>query len=194
MKQLLRIFLGALTLAAQVQASDTLVEARDLQADAETARAGGAAIVVFFASDFCPYCHEVEELYLEPMQRHGQYAGRVLIRKVHVDRATTLVDFTGRRMGHDDFARREGTSLTPLVRFYAPDGRELANALRGMSSRDFYGGMLADAVEESILKLKRDAQGRASPLRGGETRTAASGTTPWMEEVGQRREQLPTMP
>jgi hypothetical protein len=178
MKRLLQIFLGALMLAAEVQASDALVEARDLRMDAEVARAGATPIVVFFASDLCPYCHEVEELYLEPMQRHGQYAGRVLIRKVHVDRATTLVDFAGRRMGHDDFARREGTSLTPLVRFYAPDGRELTNALRGLSSRDFYGGMLADAVEESILKLQRDAQGRASPLRGGETRTAASARMP----------------
>jgi hypothetical protein len=140
---------------------------------------------MFFAPDFCPYCHEVEELYLEPMQRRGEYAGRVLIRKVHVDHATALVDFAGRCMGHDDFARREGASLTPLVRFYAPDGRELANALRGLSSREFYGGMLADAVDESILKLRRDAQGSAS---------AASGTTPWMEEVGQRREQLPRTP
>lgn len=177
MKRLVQIFLGALMLVAEVQAGDALVEARDLQVDSEAARAGATPIVVFFASDFCPYCHEVEELYLEPMQRRGEYAGRVLIRKVHVDRATALVDFAGRHMGHDDFARREGASLTPLIRFYAPDGRELASALRGMSSRDFYGGMLADAVEESILKLRRDAQGRAS---------AASGTTPWMEEVGRR--------
>jgi hypothetical protein len=153
LKRLTTLFVLGLWVLAPLQAGEGLIEARDLQADATAARAAGTPIVVFFASDSCPYCHEVEELYLEPMQRRGPYAGRVLIRKVHVDRATALVDFAGRRMGHDDFARREGASLTPLIRFYAPDGRELAAALRGMSSRDFYGGMLWDALEESIRML-----------------------------------------
>ncbi len=136
-----------------VQVGAALIEAGDLRADAAAARERGTPIVLFFASDSCPYCHEVEDLYLEPMQRRGPYAGRVLIRKVNVDRATVLVDFAGRRLGHDEFARREGAGLTPLIRFYAPDGRELAGALRGMSSREFYGGMLWDALDESIRKL-----------------------------------------
>ena len=167
MKRLVTLLLGVWALSAAVPASDALVQARDLQADAEMARAGGMPIVVFFASDFCPYCHEVEELYLEPLQRHGAYAERVLIRKVHVDRAIPLVDFAGRRRGHDDFARREGASLTPLIRFYAPDGRELAAALRGMSSREFYGGMLWEALDESIRKLcLTSVAGEAAAGRG----------------------------
>lgn len=158
------LFAGMLAMTP-VQAGAALIEARDLRADAAAARESGTPIVLFFASDSCPYCHEVEDLYLEPMQRRGPYAGRVLIRKVHVDRATALVDFAGRRLGHDEFARREGASLTPLVRFYAPDGRELAGALRGISSREFYGGMLWDALDESIRRLclasvAADAAGR----------------------------------
>lgn len=152
MKRFFALFVGMLVVTP-VPALAALSVARDLRADAVAARASGMPIVLFFASDSCPYCHEVEELYLEPMQRHGPYAGRVLIRKVYVDRAMALVDFTGRRLGHDEFARREGASLTPLIRFYAPDGHELAGALRGMSSREFYGGMLWDALDESIHKL-----------------------------------------
>ncbi len=39
-----------------------------------------------------------------------------------------------------------------------------------------------------------DVQGRTSPLRGGKHRTAARGATPGMQEVEQRKEQLPRPP
>jgi thiol:disulfide interchange protein len=163
MNRLLAFLLGSL-LCASTQAADELSLAHDLRADAAAARAQCTPIVVFFASDFCPYCHEVEELYLEPLQRRNP---RVLIRKVHIDRGLAIVDFSGTRTVHTDFSRRAGASFTPFIRFYGPDGQELTTALRGFSSRDFFGALLASAVEDSIARICGAAQGRASAAGGG---------------------------
>lgn len=139
--------------APAVTASGTLPAASDLQADAEAARAQGAPILVFFSSAYCPYCHEVSELYLEPMYRRGDYGNRLLIRAVDVDSSRRLVDFDGQTTRMDAFAQREGTRFTPTIRIYGPDGSELANAIVGFTSREFFGGMLWDAIEHSISKL-----------------------------------------
>ncbi len=150
--------LGALA-CASAPAAELLPLARDLHADAAAARAQCAPIVVFFASDFCPYCHEVEQLYLEPLQRRE---ARVLIRKVHIDRALAVVDFGGARTAHRDFARQAGVGLTPYLRFYGPDGQELTTALRGFGSRDFFGALLESALEDSIARVCPNAPGRAA--------------------------------
>ncbi len=163
MRQFIAIW--GLVLASAVNATDAeLPLARDLRADARTAQAARVPILVFFAADLCPYCHEVEELYLKPMQALRENAGRFLLRVVRVDSARSLKDFAGRSTDHGGFAEREGIWLTPVVRFYGPDGRQLVPALIGYSSPDFYAGYLEQAIEDSLQQLRRaTATNSASP-------------------------------
>lgn len=128
--------------------------AQDLAADGSRSAGAGTAILVFYMTQSCPYCQQVEELYLEPMLTRRTYGDRLLIRAVHADRATPLRDFAGKQTDHETFARREGAYLTPLVRLYAPDGTALATPLLGYTSPDFYAGELEGRIEQAIAHVR----------------------------------------
>lgn len=144
-------------LSACPAAAGGLTAVQDLAADAEQAGRTGAPILLFFASDSCPYCRQVEELYLEPMEQRRTYAGRLLIRVVHADSSRPLRDFNGLRIDQESFARREHARFTPTIKLYAPDGRELAPPLVGYTSPDFYAGQLEQAIDDAILRLRETA-------------------------------------
>ncbi len=145
-----------------VHAADALPPARDFVADARAA-AGQAPILVFFTSESCPYCREVENLYLRPMQERGTYRGRLLIRAVEVGGATPLTDFTGRQVTHGEFARRERVAFTPVIRLYGADGRELVPQLLGYTTPDFYLGYLEQAIEQAIARTRPARTAKLSP-------------------------------
>lgn len=149
------LLFGVLALGALPAAAESLPVARDFQQDTLTAGARPKPVLVFFTADFCPYCRQVEELYLRPLHARGDFGGNILMRVVRTDSRRTLRDFDGCQTDHESFARREGGTFTPVVRLYAPDGRELAPALTGYSSPDLYLGMLEQAIETSIAQLRQ---------------------------------------
>lgn len=135
-------------------AQTTVPAARDLHADARAAARTGMPILLFFAADSCPYCQVVEESYLQPMIRTGEYAGRVLFRVIHVDDDAALRDFDGRMTTHRAFARAHRVSLTPVVRLMNADGHQLVPQLLGYTSPDFYGSYLESAIDNAIAKAR----------------------------------------
>ncbi|MCK7583377.1 MAG: hypothetical protein MZV65_52785 [Chromatiales bacterium] len=112
-----------------------------------------------FVRRTCPFCREVEELYLGPRERDAGATPRILLRAVDIDGAEPLVTFDGRRTDHAGFAREQRVNLVPHLRFLGPDGQALAPDLIGISSRDFYGGYLEDAIKAASDRL-RSPQGR----------------------------------
>jgi thioredoxin-related protein len=137
---------------------------RDLERDVREAGRRGIPLLVFFAADSCPYCHEVEELYLEPMHMEGYYAGRLMMRVVRIESQYTMRDFTGDDTDHGSFAHNHGVFLTPVVRFYGPSGKELVPELIGYTTPDFYGGYLQDAIDQAIAALQPSATRTAVSL------------------------------
>jgi len=140
--------------------AEPLPLARDLAADARRSAAEHTPIMVYFASRYCPYCGEVEALYLRPMQSRGDFERRVLLRVVIVESDDPLRDFTGEMTRHEAFARREAALFTPTIRFYGPDGKELAPAVRGYSSADYYLGELEQAIDAAVARLRRETARR----------------------------------
>lgn len=149
-----RLFGLMLLLSGPALATEALPPARDFVADARMSGNGAAPILVFFTSESCPYCREVENLYLRPMQERGTYRGQLLIRTVEVGGAAPLTDFAGRRTTHGGFARRERASFTPVIRFYGADGRELVPQILGYTTPDFYLGYLEQAIEQAIARAR----------------------------------------
>ena len=131
-----------------------LPDARDFKADAQQARAQRMPILVFYTAADCPYCAIVREDYLEPMFNRGTYRGQLLFRTVHIDSDDTVRDFSGRARSHADFAQSQGVRLTPHIKFYDAEGRELVPGLLGLSTRDFFGGYLEQAVADATAKLR----------------------------------------
>ncbi|BAU47084.1 hypothetical protein SVA_0503 [Sulfurifustis variabilis] len=152
-----RVFGIWLALVAGAASATELPMASDLRADARHAARYGTPILVFFAADSCPFCHQVEDLHLRPMHVRGTYGDRVLIRVVRTERAQAMTDFDGRRTDHGSFARREGATFTPTVRLYGPGGQELARPIIGYSA-DFYSGMLEQAIDDALARLRSQAQ------------------------------------
>ena len=128
--------------------------AADLRMDGDQARRERLPILVFFASRSCPYCYEVEELYLKPRLASGEYRNKVIMRVVYTDGARTLRDFRDRQTDHAAFGRRYGVTFTPTIKMVDADGVELVPGLVGLTTRDFYGYYLDEAIGGALTKLR----------------------------------------
>jgi len=144
-----------LLLSSCSQARDVLPPAVDLRADARTARAQRLPIVLFFHTTNCPFCREVEDLYLAPLQKENEKTPRFLLRVVEVGGRQPLVAFDGTRMDQRAFAVSQGVTLVPHLRFLGPDGEALVPDLVGLTTRDFYGAYLENSIATAGEKLRR---------------------------------------
>jgi thioredoxin-related protein len=133
-------------------AQHTLPEATDLAADARLAAARGVPLVVLYSRDDCSWCDKVRREFLGPMSRNPSVAA--VIRELHMDRATALVDFAGRRTTSADFSKQVQAQFAPTVMFHGPDGAALAESIVGFRLADFYGAYLNSAIEESCARLQ----------------------------------------
>lgn len=131
-----------------------LPAAADLRSDGEHAGRERVPILMFFASHGCPYCYEVEEHYLKPRIASGEYRTKAIVRIVYTDSARSLKDFHGRKTDHAGLARRYGVMFTPTIKLVDADGVELAPALVGLTTRDFYGFYLDQAIDGALTKLR----------------------------------------
>lgn len=148
------ILMLASLLISDGAASESLPVAMDLQADARTARAQHLPIVLFFHSRSCPFCREVEELYLLPMLKETEKKPRFLLRAVEINETRPLVAFDGTRTDSRAFATQQGVSLVPYLRFIGPDGKPLVPDLVGLASRDFYNAYLEESINTARDKLR----------------------------------------
>ncbi len=128
-------------------AQHTLTEATDLAADARLAAAKGVPLVVLYSRDDCNWCAKVRREHLGPLSRNP--ATPAVIRELHMDRTTTLVDFAGRRTTSADFSKQMQAQFAPTVMFHGPDGAALAEPIVGFRLADFYAAYLDRAIEDS---------------------------------------------
>lgn len=153
------IWLGmCLWLTASVRADEILPyvkvrEPTDLQAVGQEAQRRQLPILIMFSRQGCPYCDVVREEFLKPMLRSGDYTDRVIILEIHSDSYATLRDFNGQMIGADALATRYRASFAPTVVFLDHRGKELVERLIGITTRDFYGGFLDEAIEQSLQRL-----------------------------------------
>ena len=146
--------LAFLLLPACSATGENLPPAVDLQADGRAASAERLPVVLFFYTANCPFCREVEEQYLEPLMRENKTSPRLILRTVEIDKPRPLVDFSGQGTDMRAFAKQQGVTLVPHLRFLGPDGTPLAPDLLGLSSRDFYAGYLEDSIDSATGKLR----------------------------------------
>lgn len=143
----------AVSAVAAVAATD-LPAAQDLRADAEkAAQAGGPLIVVYSRKD-CKYCETVKRDYLKPLAASPRYRDKVVIRQINQDSDAALLDFRGETTTHARFAASEKIKLVPVVAFYGPQGKRLADPIVGARLPDFYPSYLEESVEKSALAIK----------------------------------------
>ncbi len=171
MKYLMRVgFIALLAFSAGSWASypNDGVEVRgimDLSREASHISSQGLPLLIEFSAEDCPYCHLLEEEFLKPMLRSGDYTDRVIIRKVDIGSDIPLTDFDGAPVTGRELARRYGVKVTPTVLLLDAEGRELSARLIGVTTPDFFGGYLDAAIDESrrLLRAVANRQVRAAP-------------------------------
>lgn len=150
--------LGGLILACSltpVGAATDLPLAVDLRAEARDAARNGAPLIVIYSRKDCKYCETVKRDYLKPLTGNPRYRDKVVIRQINQDSEQAFTDFKGTASNHALFAASEKIKLVPVVAFYGPDGRKLADPIIGARLADFYASYLDDAIEQSSKALKK---------------------------------------
>lgn len=114
-------------------------------------------ILLMFSAEHCGFCRQLEEDFLKPMLRSGDYDDKVMIRKLKIDSyEEELRDFAGNKTSPADFAERYNVYVTPTVVFIDGDGVELAQKRVGLTTPAFYGGYLDQAIDDALNILRRD--------------------------------------
>jgi thioredoxin-related protein len=129
-------------------------EPTDLQAVGLEAQQRQLPILIMFSRRGCPYCDVVREEFLKPMLRSGDYTDRVILLETHSDSNAQLRDFNGQMISAEALALRYRASFAPTVVFVDAQGKELAERLIGITTRDFYGGFLDEAINESLQRVR----------------------------------------
>ena len=140
--------------AASAMAATDLPAAQDLRTDADRAARAGAPLIVIYSRKDCKYCETVKRDYLKPLAANPRYRAKVVIRQIDQDSDAPLVDFRGEATTHARFATSEKIKLVPVVAFYGPQGKRLAEPIVGARLPDFYPSYLEESIEKSSLALK----------------------------------------
>lgn len=133
-----------------------VVEVKDFAAIGKQADQERLPIMLMFSASGCTYCEKLEEDFLKPMLRSGDYRDKVMIRKMRIDGYGKVRDFEGKQVAASDFADRYGVFVTPTVVFIDGDGVELAKKRVGLTTPDFYGSYLDQSIDEALNILRRD--------------------------------------
>ncbi len=129
---------------------------------ADTARAENKIILLEVSASYCEYCDLLEEEFIKPMLRSGDYTD-VLIRKIDMDSFHMIEDFSDETTNPDEFTRRLKVRLTPTLLFFDGHGNEISPRLLGINSIDMYGGYLDEAIKTGLQKIQSTVSGPTLP-------------------------------
>jgi len=128
--------------------------ARDLKQDAAAARAVHGVVLLIFVGTECSYCETALNDFLIPMSGNANYLAKVVMRRVDSSGFRDLKDFRGRKMSHRQFSGDQGVRLTPTVRVFDSTGREVAKPVIGITTPDYYGYYLDEAIDQGVAKVR----------------------------------------
>lgn len=148
------------TINAEAIKEVKIEEVGDFSALAEVSERKRMPILLMFSANHCTYCVRLEEEFLKPMLRSGDYDDKVLIRKIRIDSYDKVRDFDGKRIAVDEFIDRYNVYVTPTVAFLDSSGNQLAPKRAGLTTPEFYGGYLDQSIEVALDMLRRN-----KPLR-----------------------------
>lgn len=144
--------LAALFVAAPAWAQ--MIPARDLAADARIASQRKIPLLLLFSEAGCSYCERARNEFLVPMQRNPEYQAKVMMREVGIDSDAALVDFSGNKTTHAEYARRMRVSMMPWVVMVGPRGETLAEPVVGFRGADYYGYFLDQRIDSALVQLR----------------------------------------
>jgi thioredoxin-related protein len=156
MNIVLTLWLGILACAmTPTWAGGDLPMARNLQKDGKDATDREAVVLVAFVGEKCRYCDTVVNEFLVPMTHNPDYQRKVVMRRVETSSPQSLKDFSGNAASHREFAGQHGVRMVPTIMLFDDKGRVLAKPLVGLTTVDYYGMYLDEAIDTALGKLRK---------------------------------------
>ena len=128
--------------------------ATDLHREGQQAEQVCVPLLLEFASAECEYCTLLEEEVLNPTLLNRDYDRRVLMRKLVIGHSRRLRDFDNTLINATELADRYRVFVTPTLLFVDSQGRELTERMIGVTTLEFYGGYLDQAMDASGDRLR----------------------------------------
>lgn len=157
------VSLGAMASSNPGQPSPILVpQSNDLARLGQDANNKNLPVLMVFSAEHCAYCKLLEEEILKPMLLSGDYHDKVLINKILLDDGADIRDFNGESVNADILSQRYGVYVTPTILFLDSKGRELDERLLGINTIEMFGGLVDQAIDTSLDKLRKVSQQAAA--------------------------------
>ncbi len=128
--------------------------AHDLRQDAAAARAVQGVVLLVFVGQHCSYCETALNDFLIPMSGNADYKSRVVMRRIDRNALRDLKDFSGHPVSHREIAEDYGVRMTPTVMVFDSEGRALVKPLVGLTTLDYYGASLDQAIDQGVAKVR----------------------------------------
>lgn len=153
-KQNMKILLSSLFLLltlnsfASEEVSSVLIEENDFQQLSVTMKEKSLGLVLMLHAEHCPYCILIENEILSPMIKSGEYDKKVLIRKLQIDEARDVKDFTGKTVEPSDISDRYKAIVTPTLVFLDHQGNERIKQMVGINTVELFGAYLDIEIDK----------------------------------------------
>ena len=134
-------------------ASEVIPKANNLQKDGINALEKGIPVLLEFSMHGCAFCEEIEAEVLRPMLISGDYDHKVLVRNVKIDEDHEIIDFNGKSISYEDLAARYNVFVTPTLVLVNADGEGMNLDMIGVTTIDFYGIYLDQAIDQAIKRV-----------------------------------------
>jgi len=133
-----------------------LIEENNFQQLAQEMKEKNLGLVLMLHAEHCPYCALMENEILSPMVKSGEYDNRILIRKLQIDEARDVIDFSGKTVEPSDISGRYNAFLTPTLVFLDHQGNEIIKQMVGINTVEMFGAYLDVEIDKLTRKLEAD--------------------------------------
>ncbi len=132
-----------------------VVEENNFEQLAQQMKQEKRGLVLMLHAEHCPYCIQMDEEILSPMVISGEYDKRVFIRKLQIDEARDVKDFSGNTVEPSDISDDYNVKLTPTLVFLDHEGKEMAEQMIGINTVELFGAYLDIEIDNMMVKLQK---------------------------------------
>ena len=111
-------------------------------------------VVLFFSSEHCEYCDLVRDEFLNHLATDPAFVNRLLLREVRMNSVRPLFDFSRQSLTHAAFTEQRAIAFVPTIQFTDGVGDILVEDIVGVTTLEFYGAYLEQAIEQSLNTLR----------------------------------------
>ena len=175
MKFILSFLLLLISVTSYAANDSVVIEENDFEKLAQQMKEENRGLVLMLHAEHCPYCQLMDEDILSPMVLSGEYDKRIFIRKLQIDEARDIKNFSGKTVEPSDVSDDFYASLTPTLVFLNHEGKQMAEQMVGINTVELFGAYLDNEIDNMMAKINNGqvtSQDKSLVTSQAETETA----------------------